>query len=313
MKKFILFIALLATIFIFASCSKKEQTLTILTASGAPEVSLAKINKDKKIGNYNVKIETFTQPIDAQSAFTNNSYDVIIAPVNLGFKLYNLGKSKYQFLNQVTGSNLYIASKQNITDESILKQTTMTLFGATTLNYEVANKLLDGKVSGFSETAASANDTLQLLLKSEATNNESFLVSEPQLSAYTYSNPSTTIYSVPLSNYFTSQYPNQEYIQAACFVKEGTTKELATEITNAIKDSIEYLIKPTVESISYIKSNYALFSKIADENFSTVITKCGYKYNTIADVKTTIKTLSTEFTSSFGIVVDETSKAYFEL
>lgn len=112
MKKIIM---LCFVFLMFAGCSGtkpvSKESLTILSPTGAPAISLAHLASENK---HNL---VFVDGSDVlQSAFVNPNpeYDIIVAPTNLGVKLIQSGKSEYRLVSVVTWGNLYVVAKQGI-------------------------------------------------------------------------------------------------------------------------------------------------------------------------------------------------------
>ncbi len=88
-----------------------KESLSILSPTGAPAISLAHLASENK---HNL---VFVDGSDVlQTAFVNPNpeYDIIVAPTNLGVKLAQSGKSEYRLAAVVTWGNLYVVAKQGI-------------------------------------------------------------------------------------------------------------------------------------------------------------------------------------------------------
>ncbi|MBR5290653.1 MAG: hypothetical protein IKU28_06650 [Erysipelotrichaceae bacterium] len=86
-----------------------KESLSILSPTGAPAISLAHIASESQ---HNL---VFVDGSDVlQAAFVNPEpeYDIIVAPTNLGVKLAQSGKSEYRLAAVVTWGNLYVVAKQ---------------------------------------------------------------------------------------------------------------------------------------------------------------------------------------------------------
>lgn len=105
-----------------ASVASTSSSLSILAPYGAPALSLIPAFKT------GCQITTVDGADPLQAAFVNPSpeYDVIIAPTNLGMKLYQAGKSEYELLSVVTWGNLYIVADS---DDALQKQGEFAAFG----------------------------------------------------------------------------------------------------------------------------------------------------------------------------------------
>lgn len=83
---------------------KKE--IKLITPYGTPYLAIGGL-----IGTENLTIEAVNGPANLQTALVSGSHDIVIAPVNLGSKLYNAGKSAYQMAAVLTMNNAYIVTK----------------------------------------------------------------------------------------------------------------------------------------------------------------------------------------------------------
>jgi len=105
-----------------APASADSSGLSILAPYGAPALSLIPAFKS----GYDITTVDGADPL--QAAFVNPSpeYDAIIAPTNLGMKLYQAGKSEYELLSVVTWGNLYIVADS---DDAMQKEGEFAAFG----------------------------------------------------------------------------------------------------------------------------------------------------------------------------------------
>ncbi|MGM9948089.1 hypothetical protein [Floccifex sp.] len=104
-KYFKLFLGLVLSLGLVA-CSSKEETkepVSILCPSGAPALALLGATNDE-----NVSIEYANADVlQAELSKTDGDYDIIVAPTNLGAKLYQASQT-YQLEAVLTWGNLYI-------------------------------------------------------------------------------------------------------------------------------------------------------------------------------------------------------------
>lgn len=119
MKKFNLLLVLLLIFtitFLVASCDldvkdKYSDEFSVVMPTGAPTICLSKFIKDNEKNT--IEIVSGADPLVA--AFTNASYDVIVAPVNLGAKFYNQTEDfEYILYRPIVGCNYYILSTEEL-------------------------------------------------------------------------------------------------------------------------------------------------------------------------------------------------------
>ncbi|MDD7281905.1 hypothetical protein [Floccifex sp.] len=101
----------------FSACSAQEdEPVSILCPSGAPALALLGLAHDE-----NVSIDYASQDVlQAELSKKDGEYDVIVAPTNLGAKLYGASET-YQLQSVLTWGNLYIVGPngQDFTQGSI--------------------------------------------------------------------------------------------------------------------------------------------------------------------------------------------------
>lgn len=109
-----------------SSTNNVPSTVNIIAPQGTPSLGLANFYSDKT--NYNVfDIKSGADALVA--AFTSNDYDIIVAPTNLGAKLYNANK-KFVLYNTIVWGNLYLATtNSDINSFKDLNKKNVTLFG----------------------------------------------------------------------------------------------------------------------------------------------------------------------------------------
>ncbi|MFW6320182.1 MAG: hypothetical protein ACOC1L_08340 [Bacillota bacterium] len=111
MKKTYHFLMLLTLSLLLYACenSENEITIDVLVPNGTTAVSHALIEH----GHDSIAVERVSGTNLLISAFTSESHDIIIAPINLGANLYNKG-ADYQLLGVLTWSNLQFISNEPI-------------------------------------------------------------------------------------------------------------------------------------------------------------------------------------------------------
>jgi len=219
MKKFILGIfALLSLILVSCGGKKDDYKLTVSAPGGAPAIAAAELAT-----TYEDDYE-FTLGLAAtalQPLFANKSSDVIIAPINLGAKLYTVNE-EYKLAAVLTWGNLYFASLKKdfvITD---MNDADVTFFGEKTVNDAVVKYVLkENEINPASITyLASTSETQEKLL----TDSEAIvLIAEPALSVAKTKN--ANINAISVQELYKEVSGNNEFPQAGCFIKKSTISE----------------------------------------------------------------------------------------
>lgn len=80
--------------------------IKVLSPTGAPALSLMGYLSDNE--DANVTLVTGSETLGAELVKPDSEYDVILAPVNLGTKMIQAGKSEYRLAAIITWGNLYV-------------------------------------------------------------------------------------------------------------------------------------------------------------------------------------------------------------
>ena len=123
MKKFIKTLLITTSIFALGACNQntnssqtvsnqEKHKISLIAPEGTPSLALANFYEDNKDSYTTFDIKSGSDPLLA--AFTSASYDVIVAPTNLGAKLYNENKADYVLYQTIVWGNLYLVSSENI-------------------------------------------------------------------------------------------------------------------------------------------------------------------------------------------------------
>ena len=120
MKKILFFFSMVLFIFIISSCDKEEsQTVKIMVPGGAPTLGFVKMKYDnEKILNYNIEYDLTSGPDLLSSAITSKSHQIVVAPSNMGAKLYSINKT-YIYAGTLTFGNLYLVSTGELTIDNL--------------------------------------------------------------------------------------------------------------------------------------------------------------------------------------------------
>lgn len=238
MKKILLSIAGVSlSVIALASCGKKNNEdngngtntiadsykLKIVCPSGAPIIGIA---ETVSYFNNNVEKENIgVLPNTLQGFFLAGEADIIIAPLNLGTKLYNGlpngSKSDYQIAGILTWGNTYFASANSSFDINNINGNKLTTFGAGSITEATANYVLaqNNLVPSETETLGNAKLTAEKLKND---NNAIVMTAEPELAAVKQAKPNLVAYSV---NDMYKQLTGLDMPQAAVFVDPDVVKD----------------------------------------------------------------------------------------
>lgn len=131
---------LLMSLLILGGCSsksKEEVDISILCPSGAPALSLL-----EEYQNEHVTINTVSGSETLASEFVKNdsTYDIIIAPINLGCQLISKEQTTYRLAAVITWGNLYIIGQK---DASLESTESFAAFGEGTVPQKIFTTVYD--------------------------------------------------------------------------------------------------------------------------------------------------------------------------
>lgn len=111
MKKIINLFVVMFFVLLVNGCNVASGTkYSVIMPTGAPSIALADFTKNSS-EELDIDIVNGSEPL--VSAFTKGEYDIIVAPVNLGAKLYNASENfQYVLYKPIVGCNYYILSSE---------------------------------------------------------------------------------------------------------------------------------------------------------------------------------------------------------
>jgi NitT/TauT family transport system substrate-binding protein len=119
MKKvlsFVLFLVIsLSSVFTLA-CAKESDKVKVMVPNGITLIAWGGL-----YDNRDVEIDNVNGPDLLSTAFASSSHDIIVAPLNLGAKLYNNSNTKYKLDSMITFGNLFIVFKDNVSLDDTLQ------------------------------------------------------------------------------------------------------------------------------------------------------------------------------------------------
>lgn len=277
--KLIAFIMLFVTCLGLVSCdnTKKTEKVKIIVPSGTPTLGVAEaLDKHSDLIDYEIVAGS-----DALIAgFTNSSYDIIIAPVNLGAKFYqSLNNYNYLFYQTIVGGCFYLVSTEKLNDITDLNGRETTVFGLTATPGIVYRSLIhyynvDVKTNYINDvTEANA-----ALISGNAT---TIVSAQPSISKF---NASGKYYTLDLQEEWKKMAGSDYAIpQAGIFVKNDKLKdETVKKVLTYINDSLTLATSdPNKLATSAVNVDETL-SKIGVETLVKAIPNCHFineKYN----------------------------------
>ncbi|MDA3931366.1 MAG: hypothetical protein PF513_01370 [Tenericutes bacterium] len=232
MKKILLLIIILT--FTLLGCQTKE-SISVIVPNGGPSIaqSYMEYNND-----HDFIIDRVSGPQPLVAAFTSESHDIIIAPVNLGANLYQKG-SPYQLAGILTWSNLQIISRTEINDIHDLEGKDVIAFGEGAIpemiiNYLFENIEFDQDINVLYD-ASSAQESFMSFMQDE---DSIAIVSEPiTSSARDMVNP---LYILDLADIWSDYTDEGLFPLAGVFVHKDLSLNQVTSYLALLEESAVY-------------------------------------------------------------------------
>jgi NitT/TauT family transport system substrate-binding protein len=225
-KKYVLLIIFVMMICLLSSC-KNEKT-TMIVPAGSPQLAQLYMQDSK---DYDVTIIEGADPLVA--AFGSSSYDVIIAPTNLGAKLYD-AKPEYQLIATITWGSYYLISKSNIDEMETLD---IVAFGQNQIPDALMQYVLEGLDIEFNvEYLDSVSSVVSDFI---IDGSKVYLMSEPSLSVIASSNEDIDIFDLQAAYETLTGY--EDFPQASVFAHQSLTDQDVQKIKDDIENSIDLL------------------------------------------------------------------------
>jgi len=227
-KKYVLLIIFAMMICLLSSC-KNEKT-TMIVPAGSPQFAQLYMQDSN---DYDVTIVEGADPLVA--AFGSSSYDVIVAPTNLGAKLYD-AKPDYQLIATISWGSYYLISKSNINGMETLD---IVAFGQNQIPDALMQYVLEGldiefEVEYLDSVSSVASDFV-------IDGSKVYLMSEPSLSVIASNNEGIDMFDLQSAYYTLTGY--EDFPQASVFVHQSLTDQDVQKIKDDFASSIDLLHK----------------------------------------------------------------------
>lgn len=229
---------LIAALLLVGCTQKTTEPVKVLSPTGAPALSLleAKVNESENSFDF----VTGSEVLSAELVKEDSEYDVILAPVNLGAKMIQAGKSNYRLKAVITWGNLYLVGKS---ENALNEEGTFATFGEGSVVDFVLKKAVDlstikPKITMYS----SAQDVQGALLSGKA---NCGMLAEPAVTATIKKAKDQGIELQVIQNLQASYKENMNtelegFPQAAIFVKQGSedkVKDLLKTIETFVNET----------------------------------------------------------------------------
>ena len=226
LNKCLMMIFICMTTIMLSSC--KHEDIQMIVPAGLPQLAQLYMQASD---DYDITIVEGADPLVA--AFGSASYDVIIAPTNLGAKLYD-SKPDYQLVASITWGSYYLVSKTSI-DE--MDQLDIVAFGKNQIPDAIMQYVLEGLEFDFE---ISYLDSLSSVVSEFVLDGSKvYLMSEPQLSVVASSNTSLDIFDLQAAYETLTGY--EDFPQASVFVHHTLSDQAVEDIKADFENSIHLL------------------------------------------------------------------------
>ncbi len=280
MKRIVSFFLLLFSFVFLTGCSE-DAKLKVTLPNGIPLISVAgTLTEDIEYNNV-------TGPNLLVTAFTSKEADIIIAPINLGAKLYNSGNSSYKLDSIIGFLNTYIVSiDEPLTSLIDLDGKTLAAFGETnipgiTLRCALASENVNPNITYYN----AINDGVAFFLKGDY---QYLLTSEPVLSNLRKKVSNLKYLSIADVLYNTTELDLVP--QAAIFVnsKSKNTRKIAKFI-NAVENNITNLNKDPQGYANFIYQKDEYLESMKEDLIASSIPLSNIEFKKAIDIKEDIE------------------------
>lgn len=257
MKKIIVLICLLLSLTTLSSCTKENsEKVTIIVPNGIPYMAISGLLLEDT-----VSIEVVSGVANLQTALANGSYDIVIAPINLGVNLYNNENSKYQVSHILTSNNAYIVTRSENKLDSIkdIENESVLGFGQTGIPANILKKLYTDNnfdVNNIDFKYSSSSEVYSVFAGGN-TESKYALMSEPEISKLVL-NDKINVKTLDLCDSL-----GEDVAQACVFVNPLSNKQQKI-------DKVLELIKENVKSLNANPSGYAEKIITLDRRFESM-------------------------------------------
>ena len=265
----ILFLGLLMTGCIIIDDDSQPEELTLIMPTGTPALALSEF----AMTNEYVKEEVVAGSDPLVAAFTSKSHDIIVAPINLGAKMYATYQEYVLYKTFVWG-NLYLASKNPLNSFKELDGKKVVAFGKNSTPDIVMQALLKhhSDINVTVEYVADVSEANTLLASGKA---EIIVTAEPSISKL---KSKLNLSVLDLQDEWAKMTGNESYPQAGIFVKKSITeKKYIKDALNDMKQAILNANTNPSNCAEYAVELHTSFESLGKEVLISAIPNCHYQ------------------------------------
>lgn len=274
MRKIILSLFIFMLGLVVTSCSVtfvdgEQKEVSVIMPTGTPALALAEF----AMTNDYVKAEVVAGSDPLVAAFTSKSHDIIVAPVNLGAKMYSVYQEYVLYKTFVWG-NLYLASKGELNSFEDLDGKKVVAFGKNSTPDIVMQALLKyhSDINVTVEYVSDVSEANTLLASGKA---EVVVTAEPAISKL---KSKFNLSIIDLQDEWAEMTGNESYPQAGIFVKKSITgKKYIKDALNDMKEAvINANLNPT-NCANHAVNLHTSFETLGVETLVSAIPNCHYQ------------------------------------
>lgn len=261
--KKLLIVFVLVLVVLLIGCSYNEEKLKVIVPSGTPLVSIG-----PSLNNKNYEIEIVSGSDLLSSALIKGEYDIVIAPINLGAKLYLKGNNKYALDSVITTGNSYLI---NLNNKPLSNDAKILAFGMNN-TADIMMKLYLGDLSFQIEYQSAVSDVIPFIIS--GSDYDYYLVSEPFLSQLKIKYQlNFTIIDLEEEIDEISFFP-----QAGIYVNKESNNSLIDKFITETKENIEFLNENSEDYYEKVKDSHSYFKNLTESVLESSIKLSKIRY-----------------------------------
>lgn len=279
MKKIIILIITILSLTCLTSCKEEEKTLKVLLPQGTPLFSIGGLLDDT---NFKFDIVNGQDPLLA--GFTTQEYDIIIAPLNLGTKLYVTGKSMYKLEAIITTNNTYIISKNEINNYIELNDKTILAYGngaTPSLALNIAKDINNIEFSKIEYRTSVADVMLEF--NSKISSFDYYLSAEPNITIM----EEKTNNKINILNVMDLLETEINLLPQACLFVNPTS-DIEEKTLKKIENNINFMNEKPKEYSQEIENKHEYFTTLTKNTIEKAIPNCNITYKKATENKNII-------------------------
>lgn len=274
MRKIILSLFIFMLGLVVTSCSVtlvdgEQKEVSVIMPTGTPALALAEF----AMTNDYVKAEVVAGSDPLVAAFTSKSHDVIVAPVNLGAKMYSVYQEYVLYKTFVWG-NLYLASKGELNSFEDIDGKKVVAFGKNSTPDIVMQALLKyhSDINVTVEYVSDVSEANTLLASGKA---EIIVTAEPSISKL---KSKLNLSVLDLQEEWAKMTGNESYPQAGIFVKKSVmNKKYVKDALNDMKEAVINANANPSNCAEHAVGLHASFESLGKEVLTNAIPNCHYQ------------------------------------